>query len=276
MRKLFGKIATWARLQRPRRVVYTCLFGYSEHFVDHHYERDDETDFLCFTDDKSLTSDFWRFRYLASTELGPVRTSKKAKILPHRYLATYSRSLYVDNTVQLVAPVSTLFEMLDASAVPMMCFAHNIRNCIYEEAKEVVALNYDDRPTIESQMSRYRATGHPEKAGLITGSTLFRRHNDPTVKSVMEDWFAEVQAHSYRDQLSFNYVARRRDFQPALLNGNSHDNDIMKWPVVVGPRLPRKFRDDVYLALNPDIKAAGMNPRQHYLLHGASEGRRWE
>ena len=27
--------------------------------------------------------------------------------------------------------------MLDASAVPMMCFAHESRNCIYEEAKVV-------------------------------------------------------------------------------------------------------------------------------------------
>ena len=125
-------------------------------------------------------------------------------------------------------------------------------------------------------MSRYRASGHPENAGLISGAMLFRRHNDPMVKSVMEDWFAEVKAHSYRDQLSFNYVARRRGFQPALLSGKSNDNDIMKWPVVVGLRVPRNFQDDVYLSLNPDVKAAGMNPRRHYLLYGASEGRRWE
>jgi hypothetical protein len=272
---LFRKIAKWARPKKARQVVYTCLFGYSEHFADHHYDRDGETDFLCFTDDKSLKSNFWQFQYIDPAALGPVRTSKKLKILPHRYLGDYASSLYIDNTIQLEAPVARLFEMLDASPVPMMCFGH-FRNCIYEEAKVVADANFDNRATIENQMSRYRALGHPENAGLISGSMLFRRHNDPMVKGVMEDWFAEVKAHSYRDQLSFNYVARRWGFQPALLSGKSHDNEIMKWPVVVGPRLPRNFQDDVYLSLNPDVKANGINPRRHYLLYGAAEGRPWE
>jgi hypothetical protein len=275
LKKLLRKISTWARPKRPRQVVYTCLFGYSEHFADHRYDRDGETDFLCFTDDKTLTSDFWQFRYIDPAGLGPVRTSKKVKILPHRYLGDYSSSVYIDNTVQLVAPASRLFEMLDASTVPMMCFGH-VRNCIYEEAKVVADIGYDSRATIEGQMSRYRALGHPEDAGLISGSMLFRRHNDPMVKSVMEDWFAEVKAHSYRDQLSFNFVARRRGFQPELLSGKSQDNDIMKWPVGIGPRLPRNFQDDIYLSLNADVKAAGINPRRHYLLYGAAEVRRWE
>ncbi|MBU2888864.1 hypothetical protein [Celeribacter halophilus] len=34
------------------------------------------------------------------------------------------------------------------------------------------------------------------------------------------------------------------------------------------------FDSDLYLKLNPDVKAAGVNPYKHYLLHGIKEGRR--
>ena len=51
------------RRARPRRVVYTCLFGFSEHFNDFVYERDD-IDFVCFTDDPELRSRFWTVKLL--------------------------------------------------------------------------------------------------------------------------------------------------------------------------------------------------------------------
>ena len=38
-------------------------------------------------------------------------------------------------------------------------------------------------------------------------------------------------------------------------------------------RLPSDFDPAIYLALNPDVRAAGVNPRQHYLRHGMIEGR---
>ncbi|MEP3112977.1 class I SAM-dependent methyltransferase [Nisaea sp.] len=37
--------------------------------------------------------------------------------------------------------------------------------------------------------------------------------------------------------------------------------------------LPEDFDPEVYLSLHPDVAAAGVDPLQHYLLHGASEGR---
>lgn len=39
--------------------------------------------------------------------------------------------------------------------------------------------------------------------------------------------------------------------------------------------LPADFDDAGYLTLNPDVAAAGIHPRRHYLEFGAKEGRRW-
>ncbi len=37
--------------------------------------------------------------------------------------------------------------------------------------------------------------------------------------------------------------------------------------------IPAGFNERLYLKLNPDVKAAGVNARVHYVLHGKSEGR---
>lgn len=90
-----------------KRVVYTCLFGHSELFNDFAYERDG-LDFVCFTDDPELRSDFWKIELLSRGILDPARAAKKIKALPHIYLAAYDWSLYVDNTVHLkTAPRGT-------------------------------------------------------------------------------------------------------------------------------------------------------------------------
>jgi hypothetical protein len=41
------------------------------------------------------------------------------------------------------------------------------------------------------------------------------------------------------------------------------------------PVLPDDFNDAKYLELNPDVAAAGVNPREHFLHFGAKEGRHW-
>lgn len=261
---------------RRRRVAYTCMFGYSEKFADRLFDHDDSTDFICFTDDKSLRSNRWTFRYIDSQPLGPVRTSKKVKILAHQFLRSYSSSLYLDNTVKPKVPVQTLFSLLDASAQPMACFRHPQRSCIYDEAVVVSDLRMDSLDTISNQMSHYRSLGHPANAGLICGTVLLRRHNDANVIAQMERWFAEILRWSYRDQLSFNFVARQLGFVPSDLPGQIDNNTLLDWPDEPGPRLPRAFNDELYLQINPDVKAAGMNPRKHFIEFGAYEGRRYE
>ena len=53
-----------------RRVIYSCLFGHSEPFLDRHYDRDGRTDFILFTDDPALrTHAATALRLLAPTYL---------------------------------------------------------------------------------------------------------------------------------------------------------------------------------------------------------------
>jgi hypothetical protein len=261
---------------KPKHAVYTCLFGYSELFADHALPFNSGIDHICFTDDCSLRSKVWQVCTLDSTEFGPMRTAKMVKLLAHRFLADYETSLYVDNTIKLIAPPAQIFQYLRPDGSPMVCFAHPDRDCVYAEAEMVCDVRLDDPDTVALQMSRYRAQGHPEHAGLIAAGMMLRRHHDPSLCAVMEQWFEEVRQYSHRDQLSFNVIARRNRFAVDHFPGMLTANELMQWPVVKGFRLPRTFCEDRYLKLNPDIAGSGMNPRKHYILYGAHEGRPYE
>lgn len=271
MDRLADLLARLSPLSR-RRVIYTCLFGYSEPFGDYPVIRDGRTDYICFTDDPELKSKRWQIRLLDSSKIGPVRTAKQIKILAHRFLPNYRESLYVDNRVKLKAPPSFIFQSLQQGSSDMMCFRHPERNCIYAEALEIIKVRYDDPDVVHKQMAAYRDDGYPEDSGLILGTVLLRRHNTQESINLMEAWFSEVMKHSYRDQMSFNYAAYKQGFKPSYLPGSPYSNDIMEW-VIPAVRVPRDFRDDEYLALHKDVRDNGINPRKHYLQYGHSEGR---
>jgi hypothetical protein len=259
--------------RRPRRVVYTCLFGYSE-ALNEVAVTDGATDFVCFTDDPELKSNLWRVELAPNPLLDPVRAAKRIKILAHRVLSGYDSSLYIDNVVRLKKPPRDLFEeYLDPSRSPFVCFRHPQRACVYQEADAVIAAGYDSAARVNAQMAHYRSLDYPAMNGLFKGAFLLRRHNDPMLAAVMETWFEQVLRHSYRDQLSMPVAFDHHKFEPSVIERDFMANDILEWPVVAGDRLPRDFDDMRYLELYPDVRAARIHPRKHFMHWGRAEGR---
>lgn len=264
-------------LGRPakKRVVYTCMFGYSEAFMDRQYHRDEDTDYICFTDDKTLTSDFWKFIYVNSEALGPQKTSKLIKICPHLYLSTYKCSLYVDNTVRINAPVSDIFMHLSKEQI-FVTYKHSSRSCAYIESDAVIRMKYADPQVLSAQIKEYREDGMPENVGLYHAAVLLPNHNDKQVKKISRKWYREIEKYSYRDQVALSYVVWKHSFRLSLFDGFSTDDKLVFWPEFIGHRVPRGFRDDVYLRVNPDVALQSMPPREHYLKIGADNGLAWE
>jgi hypothetical protein len=260
--------------KKKRRVVYTCLFGYSERFNDFPY-RSDDVDFICFTDDPTLESQFWTIRHLPYALLDPPRVSKRIKHLPHVFLSEYEESLYVDNRVGIkITDPNPIFDLIgEGGSSALRCFRHPWRNCVYAEAEEVIRLRYDEPGRVRSQMEFYRYLNYPEDNGLVSSGILLRRHGHPSVIEVGEGWYQQLLRHSMRDQLSFNVVAWYHGFKIDYFDRNLLDDNLFEWPVDNGPRLPRDFDDSTYLRLNPDLSGMTQHPRLHFLLHGVHEGR---
>jgi hypothetical protein len=260
---------------RPRRVVYTCLFGYYERFNDFIYEGAEDIDFICFTDDPELKSTFWKIKVMPPSRLDPARATRRYKTQPHQFLPDYDWSLFIDNTVHLkVSPHRIFDDFLSDSSSPYVCFRHYERDCVYDEAAKVVDWGLDDPARVEAQMHLYRQIGYPAKNGVAKNAFILRRHNDPELIPIMDRWFEQILCHSMRDQLSLNPVMWFHRFEPSYLSLKFSDHDLLDWPIITNNvRIPRDFNGARYLQLNPDVTS---NPRRHFLYEGAEQGRAYK
>jgi len=184
--------------------------------------------------------------------------------MPHRYLADYEWSLYVDGNARLNPDAVTLLEGYKSAA--FVSFRHPDRDCLYDEAEHIIREDYDDERRVREQIDLYRESGFPAHAGLIAGTVLFRRHNDPEVIALGEEWYEHVLRFSKRDQLSFNYVAWRRRFAHSFFRGSLRENDYVTWPAHSrDKRVTADFDPAVYAWLNPEVEESGLSPPEHFL-----------
>ncbi|SPH18677.1 hypothetical protein DEA8626_02219 [Defluviimonas aquaemixtae] len=153
--------------------------------------------------------------------LDPARASRRAKLMPHRYFPDEEWSIWVDNKSRLKRDPRQVLAALQAqSDAAFFAFAHFRRDCVYQEGQAVRENGLDEHRVVRERMRTYRAEGMPERAGLIEGHFIVRRHNDPTAARFGERWFEHVLRHSRRDQISFPYLVwklgLRYDFITAL------------------------------------------------------------
>jgi len=74
-------------------------------------------------------------------------------------------------------------------------------------------------------MNRYLSEGYPKQNGLSTTPIMVRNHMDDNVINHNEDWWSEIKHNSKRDQLSFNYIAWKNQFNFVYLEGDSRNNE---------------------------------------------------
>ncbi|RAP54353.1 MAG: hypothetical protein BZ137_02655, partial [Methanosphaera sp. rholeuAM130] len=192
-------------------VVYTAVTGsYDEPVIPGYVNGD--FDYICFTDNPNLTSEFWDIRLMEDLPLDNIRKVRSYKILAHKYLSDYDYSLWIDTNIELTDNIVDYVHKYSKNN-KLLCIRHIERDCLYQEAKVCISSAKDtDIEVINAQMDRYKLEGYPEHNGLISSGVLFRNHNDSEVVDLMEDWFDELLNGSYRDQLSFNYVCWKNNF----------------------------------------------------------------
>lgn len=140
-------------------------------------------------------------------DIGAKRASRFFKANSHLALPQSQFSLWIDASVSLVAPfgATRLAEMF-LRECDLCVFRHHARQSVREEADTCKALGLDTPEIIDDQIDRYRREGFPDDTGLAELPIILRRHSK-TVEAFNEAWWAEIVNGSWRDQLSFNYVA---------------------------------------------------------------------
>ena len=195
-------------------VVYTAIGGGYD-VLRHTGRAPDDPRFVAFSDTAYLpwkTPPYrylgWEIRPLAPDHFGSWRMRAKAhQVMPHCDFPDAEYSLYLDGT-HVPAPGYRLERLAEVFLrdTDLATFAHPHRICAYQEAAACLVTERDDPARIRAQMRRYQAEGFPRDHGLPGITALLRRHT-PAVRAFNELWWNEIQAGSYRDQLSFPYVA---------------------------------------------------------------------
>lgn len=238
-------------LSSPRRIVYTALLGGYEGLLEQPVSVESALDFVCLTDDPSMTSDTWTVVHIAPRYPHDlVRSARHAKLHPEFYLDDVSESLWIDNCVLLrKAPDDLLAEWLSGAdlAVPI----HSFRGKVLDEFAAVAINGLDDTARVYEQMVHYQSEDPEglEEQTLWTG-IMARRHTTQ-VNRTMTHWFEDILRYSRRDQLSMVHAARttKTHIDKRIMDNNS--TEYHEWPHHV-KRLPGSSRRE--------WKAAMMSP----------------
>ncbi len=186
-------------------VVYTALFGGYDILPDVAAYTASEVDFICFTDSDFESNKGWEVVKVNNKDLSPAMLNRYYKLHPHIVLSNYIYSLYIDSNIELSANPKDIFDKY-INNYDFVMPKHGDRACIFQEAKECIIQKKGNKTAIVKQMQKYKEEGMASNYGLGENNILLRKHNEIVIIKIMNDWWAELQNQSQRDQLSLAYV----------------------------------------------------------------------
>lgn len=236
-----------------RACVYTVLVGGYEELLEQPVAAASEMDFILFTDARDVDSATWQVR---TEDLilpqDPPRSSRYAKLLPHRVLPEYDISIYIDNCLLLRERPEKVLEDLFPDDAVFALNPHDYRETVRGEFEAVIGLEKDAPWVCAEQLEHYEMW-HPEVLDdkpLWTGF-MIRRHRDPLLIKTMESWWTQLLRYSRRDQLSIMMALRETGLEPTVLSNPLRASEYHEWPLDVG-RIDATVED---LPGMPELKA---------------------
>ena len=202
-----------ADIEDSELIVYTAFTGDYDSIKEVEF-KDDNTRYVCFTQNPNLESDTWEFIQMEDSILDDNRIAKQYKVFPHKYFPDYKYSFWIDASFKLVGSIREYVSRYINSA--MLTVVHPERDCIFDEAASSVQFPRYSNYSIQKQVNKYLNDGMPLHYGLPSLGALFRKHNDPQIMDLMEKWWREIINFTNQDQLSFTYLMWKNNFHPSV------------------------------------------------------------
>lgn len=193
---------------RKQHVLYTCITGnYDRLIVPAYYNP--ACDYVCFTDNSEWISRKrigpWQVKPLQYTESSNALNNRWHKVHPHKLFPEYEDSIYIDGNIDILD--DNLFRQIDSkSGRKILIPKHAYNNCIYKEIK----VNIKNKRAPKEQCLKIKkilaAAKYPRNYGLCENNVIYRKHSDPLVITVMEEWWKYIKDIVPRDQLSLCFL----------------------------------------------------------------------
>lgn len=187
-------------------ILYTAIFGPYDELLE--VDPLSGWKYICYTD-QDLKSETWEIVKVDTSGMTfPEKACRQVKIIgPDYYLPSHDISVWVDANI---TPSRNLNEFVQGKDYCLM--QHPGRKDIYAEAIACVELNKDNPAVINEQIEKYVKEYGYAIQGLVATGVIVRKHTEKN-KIINAAWWAEVERHSRRDQLSFNYVAHKLGYR---------------------------------------------------------------
>lgn len=185
-------------------VIYTVQTGRYDN-INQPLVTDDRFDYILFSDKtEQMKIGVWQVHAIPYVNDDKTRQSRYPKMHPEELLPDYAASLYVDANVQITGQwiYDRCVELYD-QGVDWAEKRHPYRDCIYDEAYYVFALETEEK--VFRWCHRLRREGYPRHHGLFENNVIFRSHNERT-KLVDTMWWQLYEQYTRRDQLTLGYV----------------------------------------------------------------------
>lgn len=217
--KKIQEYLTYKPTRKAKGVIYTCITNnYDDiHGMKSHQYINKDWDYVCFTDNQEDVKlgqiGIWQMRPLQFNQLDNTRNNRYHKLHPHLLFPEYQESIYIDSNINILS--SFLFDFIQANNGNFLLPKHFKNTCIYNEYQDVLDSKLDDPNLIEQERQVLEKAGMPNQYGFCENNVLYRKHHEPQVKSLMQDWWEMVTKYSKRDQLSLTYLLWKQGIKPA-------------------------------------------------------------
>jgi hypothetical protein len=178
---------------QKKRVVYTCIINNYDEIPRH--KPKGNYDYICFLDDETLIQNealikvTTEIQYRKAPKLSsPQDTNRFIKMRPDIVFDDYDESIYIDGNIRLRDDPFALFDKIPAFT-PIALYLQPDRNCAYREIDELVRVGIAKGSDAKRLKLAMKSLGMKSDSGLFEANIIFRLHNDPTCKILMQIWW---------------------------------------------------------------------------------------
>ena len=193
--------------QPKKYAIYTAMVGgYDE--IMQPVVVDDRFDYILFSNDiKEDRVGVWQVRPIVYTNPDNTRICRYVKTHPEELLPGYDASVWMDSNIHIMtsAVYERIVELYESGSL-IASMNHPLRDCIYDEAFEVMYIRYEREKVVVDWCHKLRKENYPKHNGLYETNVMFRKHNTSLISETNVMWWDCIEKFSKRDQLSFNYV----------------------------------------------------------------------
>lgn len=206
-------------------VVYTTIFDEQSILYDPEIITP-ELDYICFTNNPNLKSKIWNIKLINNFYIDSKMEKNLFKMFPYKYLKNYDYSIWVDSDFKIIGNMKSFINIY-SSGSSMFVTNYLNDNFSYNQLKDY--LSFDDELDLKNQINQYNKYKSSTHEKMIASSILYRRHDNPALKKVMEDWYYETKNFCSVDQLTLPYVLYKNKFNVDVINMFSLKNNFFEY-----------------------------------------------